>query len=265
MNGAGDLIVCPSCERPSPSQRVTCWGCGASLSATATAHDPGPPLPDDPPEETSGGPPSPFGPPRPSRRIHDELHPPPHHRSLHARGDASERHYRVRKRRLRRRHLVAGAALTVVGSVILLAVYVVNAQTRHEYVGPGNAWVFSPTTLTAVTTSVGWQGGLNGTQVFVVYGSTGCIAHSGVVASGSGPSGQLQASLDPGTTYYLFACAGGNSEGMNFTVVVSGGVNVADVIAGVMVVLGVALLVVGARGATIVSRTRVDDSGTPRP
>ncbi len=243
-------VVCPTCGRTNRRGEGTCRGCGAPLYEFGA------------PRATSGE----RGASKSVRPTHQEPSVPPSHRvggsdselaspsatrSGSAPGEGPPPHKRAIRRRVRRTPIIVGSCLLAVGLLVIAGIYAINARPRTQYVPAQDTWVLSPTTLTAMTIFVTWSGGTPATKVYLVWGNVGCVAPTGVVGTGTGANGSLTASLDPGTTYSLFACSGPGAYSLNFTVSLRGGVTLADVVAGFIAGIGGLLVVTGLRGRKV--------------
>lgn len=163
---------------------------------------------------------------------------------------------RLTRRRRNRAALVLGPVLLVVGVVVIATVYSVNATPRTEFVPAQGAWEFSPSTLTGLTAHVHWFGGDVASKVYMVWGKPDCVIPSGVVGVATGANGSFHVPLDPGTKYYLFACANQAPEAMNFSVSLLGGLTLGEVAAGFTIGVGAGFLAIGLRGRLIVEHPR---------
>lgn len=153
-----------------------------------------------------------------------------------------------RRRRVRGPHLLVGVVLVVVGVLVVAASAAVSSRPRTEVLPAGGTWTISPTTLSEVTAHVSWTGGSNHTHVFLVWKTPDCSLPVGVAGSGSGATGSFSVILEPSTTYILYACSGqGAAPPLLFTLVLTGGLTIAIVIAGMLIVVGLVLIVVGLR------------------
>jgi hypothetical protein len=219
-------LECPACHRPNYADRATCYACGTQLvgdpargifpgTVTVSAR---PGAYSQSPEVVSTG----RGP---------------------VAGPLGQQ-----RRRLRRGPFVAGVVLVVIGVLILAGGYLLNAGTRTQEVPAGSDWDLTPNTLNSIAVSMGWSGGNSTTQAFIVTGTPTCTSPSGVVAQGSGPSGSASVTLQPGTTYHLYACSGSSYQTITFSYSATGGITVLELIGIVIVVVGGLLVLVGVRG-----------------
>jgi len=165
---------------------------------------------------------------------------------------------------MRRGRFIAGVVLIVIGLLLIVAGLVVNSGTTSQNVPAGQAWSLSPSSLTAVKASIHWSGGNTSTTTYLVTGTPECPTPTGVVASGSGASGSLSASLQHGSTYYLFACSGTTFQTATFSLQLSGALTWLDVLAGVAIALGAALAVLGLRRGRLEEVTQTA-RGAPTP
>lgn len=253
MSFGSTTIECPRCGQLNPAASLRCGSCGTALgtraepsarnggasaghrSAHLAAHAPRTRRWDtDTPEElypvaTRGGGPS-FG-----------------------RGNSGRKRTR---RRLSRTPVIVGVTLLLVGLLVIVGVYAVNAKPRTLFLPSGNSWSLTPGTLTETTVFVKWFGGTASTRIFLVWAKPDCFGPTGVVVGGTGASGVLTAHLDPGTTYSVYACTAQASESMNFTVSFSGGITLSEVGGGFLVGIGVGLMAIGLRGRTAALQKR---------
>lgn len=251
MNGDDGVRDCPDCGRTSPANLALCPGCGRTLLGVPIRAAP-PPVPSETPlPRTEHF--DPDLPPRPFVPLSEEALYPPAERGGRfgiARGGGL---WRRTRRRRSPAALAAGLALLVAGITVIVAVYTVNAAPKFRYVhetDAGNdAWPLSVSTLTGLTAQVAWYGGTSTADVvYVTWGPPSCVIPSGVVGSGTGDNGTLSAPIDPGTTYYLYACSSGSPMAMNFTVRLFGGLTLGEVVAGFAVGIGGGLMAMGLRG-----------------
>ncbi len=146
--------------------------------------------------------------------------------------------------------IVVGTIVSLIALLLVLASAFANSAPQTQKVPAGSAWVVKPTTLSSIKASVSWHGGGTSTttKVYLVSGTPSCSSPGSVVASGTGKSGSFTASLNPGGSYSLYACSSTTYQAMNFTVSLSGGVTVGDVIGIVLFLIGIPLVLVGVRG-----------------
>ncbi len=140
-----------------------------------------------------------------------------------------------------------GLALLVVGAALLLASALAGFSATSEQVAAGSAWRITPFAVTSTSARVSWSAGSPDTQAYLVSGAALCPGPANALASGDAQAGSFSATLQPGTTYSLYACSGSTHEAANFTLTVSGGVTIGDVIAGVLIPLSVVLIILGFR------------------
>ncbi len=96
--------------------------------------------------------------------------------------------------------------------------------------------------LTSYAATVRWADQPPSTDVYLTDGFTTCgSTPPGVAGNGSGPSGSFSASLDPGKTYWLFACRGGYEVALNATVSYTGGIGLPVVGFGLVILTGAIL------------------------
>ncbi len=117
----------------------------------------------------------------------------------------------------------------------------------------GAEWTITPTTLTEVTAHIRWSGATNFSRIFVSFQQPDCAIPKGIVASHSGGNGSFSVVLEPGISYFLYGCffgptpSGGSPPTALFTLSLTGGLTVSEVVALMMVVIGIVLVVVGLR------------------
>lgn len=147
---------------------------------------------------------------------------------------------------MRRGLVIGGVVLLVIGILVAGGGYALNAGSSQTIIPAGSAFVISPTGVSGGPFSGSWSGAPAGTTVYITTNQGSCISPSGVVAKSTGANGTISATLSIGTTYYVFACASGSPTTITMTYTYSG-VSYFIVIGIVLAVLGVILLVIGAR------------------
>jgi hypothetical protein len=169
---------------------------------------------------------------------------------------------------MRRGRFLVGLVLLIIGALLIVLVLEVNGGSTTQTVPAGANWqlVPSPYTYTSSTALVHWSGGTSTTIVYLVSGTPTCYYPGGQVANGTGSSGTFSAALDPGTKYYLYACSGTTPATATFTVSVSGGINLLEILGGVAMFIGVLLILIGLMGRpTLQSIFEVGKLATPQP
>jgi hypothetical protein len=248
--GRPKFVICPRCQLPNPIGPTTCWKCGAPLAAVALPS----PVVDRPYPTLSLGRPSAPAAPVPRARI-----PPP----TLAPAPATPPDYSVkyaapplgvpmgepveRPRRLRRGRFLVGIVLLVIGLLLLAAGLLVPGGTTTVTTPAGSALVLTPSTLNSVSASISWSGGNATSHVYLVTGQVTCSSPSRVVAQATGATGSLSASLSSGVSYDLYACSGSSYQAMTFSYHLSGGISLLDVLAIVLLGVGVLLVVLAFR------------------
>ena len=147
---------------------------------------------------------------------------------------------------MRRGLAIGGIVLIVIGVALFGGGYALISSGTTETASAGQVLSLTPTTVGSSTVSVSWSGAPAGATVYLMTGSPTCTSPSGVVVQGSGSSGSFSASVSPGTTYALYACSGTSPAGASFTYS-SSGLTYLMVIGIVLAVVGLLLLVLGAR------------------
>jgi hypothetical protein len=159
---------------------------------------------------------------------------------------------RARPLRKRRRWLIVlGSIIAAIGVIFGALGLSESSQTTHPDVPAGSAYVLKPTALTAVTATISWSGAAAKSTIYLVTGAPSCASPKDVAASRTGVSGHITAMLHKGTSYSLYACSSTSFEALDFKVTTSGGVTTGDVVAIVLLVLGVPLIALGVRGRLI--------------
>ena len=148
---------------------------------------------------------------------------------------------------MRRGLLIGGWVLLFVGFALIAASFAVNSSVTQN-VPAGSAWSLTPKTIGSASVTITWTGAPPGAAVYLVTGTPVCGNPGGVVATGSGISGTITATLNPGTTYLLYACSGASYASASFTYTASG-FSYLNLGAGAALVLGAALMVLGLRAA----------------
>jgi hypothetical protein len=154
--------------------------------------------------------------------------------------------------------VIVALVLLVVGGLFLSAEILLNpTQTIMTTDEAGTAGDFSPpaSLLTPMTAEVQWEGGTSSTVTYLVtnnYGGFGFACGGGgtLVAVGQGASGSFSAGVDGGKTYLFYGCDGSKPETLSFTITLTGGITVGEVLAGIPIVAGGVALYVGVRGRT---------------
>ncbi len=165
---------------------------------------------------------------------------------------------------MRRGRLAIGLVLLSVGILLLAASVEVNAGTNLVTIPAGQALEISPTTLTAETVNVDWSQAVATIHVYLVSGTPVCAPSSGVVASGGGSAGSFSASLNPGTTYSLFACSGSTFKSIAIDFTISGGVTTVELLALLSALVGLLFLALAFRRVRT-GRVPYDPLAPPRP
>lgn len=148
---------------------------------------------------------------------------------------------------MRKGRFIAGVVLLLIGIGLVGLSLAVNASTSSQTVPAGSAWVITPTSSSAVTADISWTANNASTQTYLVTGTAVCSDPTGVVASGSGASGSFSATLSPGGHYSLYACSGASYETAQFSMTISGGISLGEIIGAVLLVLGGLLVFLGIR------------------
>ncbi len=148
---------------------------------------------------------------------------------------------------MRRGHVVAGVVLLITGALLILVFLLPTSPTTVGLTSSEQVQLVD-TRYTATTLSVSWTGQPIGTTVYLESGSPVCPPPNSVlVNSGRGASGAFSARLDPGYTYYLYACSGTTEIAVTLTFAQSGGVHPGQLLGGLFAVVGAVLLVLGLR------------------
>jgi hypothetical protein len=155
---------------------------------------------------------------------------------------------------MRRGLFIVGVVLLVVGAILFGWAFFTFASNSSQTVP--NIQSQSIETLTpppgfgTYTFSASWSGAPASTTVYVVPCSTAdcsTVAIGGAIASGSGSSGSLSASMSPGTTYAIFAAqSSGPATPVTVTYHFSGFTDLM-LIGVIVLVLGLVIAVIGAR------------------
>jgi hypothetical protein len=155
---------------------------------------------------------------------------------------------------MRRGLFIVGIVLLVVGAILFGWAFFTFASDSSQTVP--NIQSQSIETLTpppgfgTYTFSASWSGAPASTSVYVVPCSTSdcsTVAIGGAIASGSGSSGSLSATMSPGTTYAIFAAqSSGPATPVTVTYHFSGFTDLM-LIGVIVLVLGVVIAVIGAR------------------
>jgi uncharacterized membrane protein len=143
--------------------------------------------------------------------------------------------------------VVTGIVVAVIGVVVVVVALVISDGTTSVTAPAGSAWTITPTALTSVTASIHWSGGNATTRVWLITGTPTCTSPSGVVANGSGPNGSFAPTLSPGTTYSLYACSGATFQAGTFSMTVSGGLTILELVGFVVIAIGAVLVFFGVR------------------
>lgn len=142
---------------------------------------------------------------------------------------------------------IAGLILLLVGILLVVSSVLANGGTTSITVPAGDQAGIQVKSLTSVQIEVQWSGGTSGTTAFLVSGTPGCVAPSGVAGQGTGAAGAFSASLSPGVTYLLYACASGSYRTLTFSYTVSGGLSILELIGVLLLLVGLLLLYLGVR------------------
>ncbi|MCI4323876.1 MAG: hypothetical protein L3K03_07675 [Thermoplasmata archaeon] len=156
-----------------------------------------------------------------------------------------------RPRRKGRGLKIGGIVLIIIGIALVLISVAIQESPTPVAIPAGDADVLTApsTSLGSASFTVTWTGAATATEVYIITGSPSCGGTpSGLVASGSGSSGSLSASLSSGTSYELYACNGGSPEALSVSYTATG-VSLLVVIGIVVAVLGVVLMLLGRRSA----------------
>jgi eukaryotic-like serine/threonine-protein kinase len=152
---------------------------------------------------------------------------------------------------MRRGLFIGGVALLVVGLLLVVVSFALQAMPTTEQIPAGSAAEITPTGVGGASLAVSWSGGDATTQTYLVSGTPACGSPSNVVAHGSGASGSFSASITSGTTYYLYAChslAGVSTyETAQFSYSATG-ISILVLVGIVLAVIGAVLSVLGFRG-----------------
>lgn len=144
--------------------------------------------------------------------------------------------------------LIAGIVVVAVGLLIVWAGFVVNSTTTTLSVPAGSAWTVSPNTVSAVSIAINWFDGTTATVAWVISGVPSCSNPSGVVVQGSGISGAFLVTLQPGTTYSIYACSGSSFQTVTFSLHAIWGITAIGVLGMALVPIGAILLIFALRG-----------------
>lgn len=143
--------------------------------------------------------------------------------------------------------LLLGLILAALGFLVVFASWAVNAGPSTAQVAPGEAIGLTPQALTSERLSLGWYATTGTTHVYVTTAAPECPMPQSTVATGNGSSGHLNATLQPGVTYYLFGCDATSFKEINVAYTVNGGVTAPEILGVLSLGLGGVLLLWGAR------------------
>lgn len=146
---------------------------------------------------------------------------------------------------MRRGLFIAGVVVLVIG-VLLLGFSLSDPPSKTQKIVAGQYASLTNTRYTATTITVTWSGQPSGITVYLFSGAPTCSS-SGAIASGSGASGSLSASVDPGVTVNLIGCSGSSPATVTITYSQTGGINLGEILGGFATVIGLLLLLFGLR------------------
>lgn len=155
---------------------------------------------------------------------------------------------------MRKGLVVVGIIVLIIG-VLLAVVGLPPAQS--ETLPAGGALEITPSTVGSDSVTVAWSGASDGTTVSIAACESGCQSTGGVIASSTGASGSVSATLTSGTSYAIFET--GSSGGVSATVTQSG-ISILTIIGIVVLIVGLLLLVLGAR-----SKPKMAAPAAPEP
>ena len=146
---------------------------------------------------------------------------------------------------MKRRLTIAGIVLLGVGLILIAASTAATGQATSVSIRPGTYLQLSPNGIGGDSLSASWSGGTPTTIVYIITGTPTCSSTPrGVVASGSGASGFLSATLSGGLAVDVFACSSGSPQGITFSYT-DQGTTIADLIGGAVEVGGIVVLLMG--------------------
>jgi uncharacterized membrane protein len=132
--------------------------------------------------------------------------------------------------------LIGGIVVAIIGVLLLAGGYAIQQSATSQTIPAGDALSLTPTSVGSASVSLSWSGASSTTAVYFTSGSANCPA-SGALASGTGASGKLTATLSSGTTYSVYACNGANYTTVSVSYTYSE--------LSVLMIIGIVLLVIG--------------------
>ncbi len=171
---------------------------------------------------------------------------------------------------MRRALLVTGVVVLLLGGLLIAGGYAFNVpRSTAATTTAGVAWGFRPDGLTQMLAKVEWSGGNSQSLVYLVknnYAPFGfsCGGGGQLVASGGGPSGTISGMVTPGFDYLIYGCTGSNPAPLNFTLTLSGGITLPEVLGLVILIPGAVLVLIGWRSPTA-NPAEVERILGPRP
>lgn len=163
---------------------------------------------------------------------------------------------------MRRGLAIGGIVLIVIGVALFGGGYALISSGTTETANAGQVLSLTPTGIGSGSVSVSWSGAPSGATVYLMTGSPTCSNPSGIVVQGSGSSGSFSATVSPGTTYNLYACSGTSPAGASFTYA-SSGLTYLMVIGIVLAIVGLIVLVLGARRRIEATPTQTSGPAPP--
>jgi uncharacterized membrane protein len=153
-----------------------------------------------------------------------------------------------------RRLLIGGLVVAILGIALVAGGFALEQSATSQNIPAQDFLTLTPSSLGSSSLSLSWSGASNGTTVYLTSGSVACPA-AGALASGTGASGKLTATLSSGTSYSIFACTGSTLSAVDVSYT---GVGLSP-----LVVIGIVLLVVGIVLVVLSRRSRKPPPAEP--
>ncbi len=153
---------------------------------------------------------------------------------------------------MRRGILIVGVVLVVLGVLLLGVSYVLGGASQSVTLTQGSVLEITASGVGSSTLTLSWSGGTASTQLeLTTCSNSACsVVSSSALATGTGASGSLSASISPGTQYAVVLNSGPPLS-LDYT---ASGITYGMVIGIVLVVLGVVVALLGARAKARTAR-----------
>lgn len=147
---------------------------------------------------------------------------------------------------MRKGLFVTSVIVLIIGiGLVALSVYAGEVPTKND-IPAGQDLALLPSGVGPVYLSLSWSNAAAGSTIYVTSDAASCVNPTGIVASGTGASGSLSATLNSGSTYHLYACSGASSTSVTLTYTYFG-FSILFIIGIVLAVIGIVLMIVSLR------------------